>query len=72
MRGGRGTTFTKNCVKQVALDAVLEANLTDIKIYYFGHRGGLDIVHGDNVSIIVVGRTPEGNLAGVRTIAFWT
>lgn len=51
------------------LDAAVDANLTDIEVFYYGGPGYVD---GVAVSIIIVGRTPNGNLAGVRTIAIWT
>jgi len=60
------------CVKQAALDLALENNLTDLQVYYFGSYGSPGYVDGVGVSIIVVGLTPTGNLAGVRTIAIWT
>lgn len=64
--------YREECEEQAVLDAVLDANLTDVKVYYFGAYGGPGWVDGVAVSIIIVGRTPEGNLAGVRTIAIWT
>ena len=73
--------YAELCFEQAELDAALKANLTDIKIFYFGSYGGtytneqgeeVSYVDGVAVSIIIVGRTPSGNLAGVRTIAIWT
>lgn len=61
-----------DCYKQSALDQVLADNLTDLQVFYFGAYGGPGYVDGVAVSIIIVGRTPAGNLAGVRTIAIWT
>ena len=60
------------CLKMRNLDTVLGANLTGIKVFYFGSNGEPGHVDGVAVSILVVGRTPSGNLAGVRTIAIWT
>jgi uncharacterized protein YegP (UPF0339 family) len=64
--------YFEMCGKKAALDKVLGENLSDIQVYYFGSYGGPDWVDGVAVSIIVVGITPEGNLAGMRTIAIWT
>jgi hypothetical protein len=54
------------------MDDVLAKNLRGIKVFYFGRDGSRGHVDGVGVSIIIVGRTPSGNLAGVRTIAIWT
>ena len=54
------------------MDAVLDKNLRGIKVFYFGKNGSRGRVDGVGVSVIIVGRTPSGNLAGVRTIAIWT
>lgn len=54
------------------MDAVLDKNLRGIKVFYFGKNGARGRVDGIGVSVIIVGRTPSGNLAGVRTIAIWT
>lgn len=64
--------YYEMCVKKAALDRVLGDNLTDLQVYYFGAYGEPGWVDGVAVSIIVVGITPEGNLAGMRTIAIWT
>jgi uncharacterized protein len=64
--------YRELCIEQAELDGVLAENLTDIQVFYFGSYGGEGWVDGVAVSIIIVGRTPEGNLAGVRTIAVWT
>jgi uncharacterized protein YegP (UPF0339 family) len=64
--------YQELCREQAELDAALGANLTDIKVFYFGAYGGPGWVDGVAVSIIIVGKTPSGNLAGVRTIAIWT
>lgn len=64
--------YRELCEEQAVLDAALEQNLTDIKVFYFGAYGGPGYVDGVAVSIIIVGRTPNGTLAGVRTIAIWT
>jgi hypothetical protein len=54
------------------MDDVLAKNLRGIKVFYFGREGSRGHVDGVGVSVIIVGRTPSGNLAGVRTIAIWT
>ena len=54
------------------MDAVLDKNLRGIKVFYFGKNGSRGHVDGIGVSVIIVGRTPSGNLAGVLTIAIWT
>jgi uncharacterized protein YegP (UPF0339 family) len=64
--------YQEECEEQAVLDAALAANLTDIQVFYFGSYGEPGYVDGVAVSIIIVGRTPNGNLAGVRTIAIWT
>ena len=64
--------YLELCKEQIVLDAALDANLTDIKVFYFGAHGSPGNVDGVGVSILIVGRTPDGNLAGVRTIAIWT
>lgn len=56
---------------QVLNDA-LEKNLRGIEVIYFGRDGTRGNVQGVGVSIFIVGRTPQGNLAGVRTLAIWT
>ena len=50
----------------------LSKNLRGIKVFYFGRNGSRGHVDGVAVSVIIVGRTPSGNLAGLRTIAIWT
>ena len=64
--------YRELCIEQAELDAALAANLSDLKVFYFGSYGAEGAVDGVAVSIIIVGRTPDGNLAGVRTIAIWT
>jgi hypothetical protein len=54
------------------MNAALDKNLRGIKVFYFGKNGSRGRVDGVGVSVIIVGRTPSGNLAGVRTIAIWT
>jgi hypothetical protein len=61
-----------DCAKIHAMNQVLEKNLRGIKVFYFGRDGSRGHVDGVAVSVIIVGRTPSGNLAGVRTIAIWT
>jgi hypothetical protein len=60
------------CFENAELNRALANNLTDIKIFYYGSYGEPGAVDGVAVSIIIVGITPDGNLAGVRTIAIWT
>jgi len=60
------------CTKMRNLEAVLEANLNDIQIFYFGGHGEPGNVEGIGVSLFIVGRSPDGSLVGVRTIAIWT
>jgi hypothetical protein len=61
-----------DCVIINKMNAALAKNLRGIKVFYFGRNGARGRVDGVAVSIIIVGRTPAGNLAGVRTIAIWT
>lgn len=60
------------CAKMKVMNDALEKNLRGIKVIYFGREGTRGHVDGVGVSIFIVGRTPQGNLAGVRTIAIWT
>ncbi len=60
------------CNKMRNLEQVLEANLEDIQVFYFGRDGEPGNVEGIGVSIFIVGRSPAGNLVGVRTLAIWT
>lgn len=62
----------EQCTKMRGLEQVLEANLEDVRVFYFGSRGEPGMVEGTAVSVFIVGWTPEGELAGVRTIAIWT
>jgi hypothetical protein len=62
----------EECAKIQAMNAALSKNLRGIKVFYFGRAGSPGHVDGVAVSIVIVGRTPKGNLAGVRTIAIWT
>lgn len=64
--------YTEDCAAFAELDAALGENLTDIQAYYFGTYGGPGYVEGVRVLIFIVGRTPDGNLAGVQTITIWT
>ena len=65
-------TSLAQCTKMRALEQVLEANLDDLRVFYFGSRGEDGQVDGIAVSVFIVGWTPEGTLAGVRTLAIWT
>lgn len=60
------------CARTRNMEQVLEANLTGIHVYYFGAKGKPGDVHGTGVTIFIVGLTPTGQLAGVRTLAIWT
>lgn len=60
------------CNQTRLLEQVLENNLEDVHVYYFGRDGAPGRVDGVGVSILIVGRSPDGNLVGVRTIAIWT
>ncbi len=60
------------CVQMRNFETVLEANLSDIQIFYFGANGEPGSVDGVGVSLFIVGRAPSGNMVGVRTIAIWT
>lgn len=62
----------EECAKMKVMNDALEKNLRGIKVMYFGSRGSRGHVDGTAVSVFIVGRTPAGNLAGVRTIAIWT
>ncbi len=62
----------EQCTKQRALEQVLESNLTDVQVFYFGKDGSPGNVQGIGVTIFIVGRAPSGNLVGVRTLAIWT
>lgn len=64
--------MVEQCKKMRNLEQVLGANLTDIQVFYFGAKGTPGDVQGIGVSIFLVGRTPDGQIAGVRTIAIWT
>jgi uncharacterized protein YegP (UPF0339 family) len=60
------------CAKMRGLEQVLESNLTDLQVFYFGAKGTPGHVTGIGVSIFLVGRSPSGSLVGVRTLAIWT
>jgi hypothetical protein len=62
----------EECAKMKVMNDALEKNLRGIKVIYFGSRGERGNVEGTAVTVFIVGRTPAGNLAGVRTIAIWT
>ena len=64
--------YKKLCAKEQILNNALRANLTDIHVFYFGSSGKPGQVDGTAVTIFIVGRTPNGNLAGVKTVAVWT
>jgi uncharacterized protein len=64
--------YRELCFEQAEMDRALIDNLTDIKVFYYGSNGEPGSVDGVAVSIIIVGITPMGTLAGVRTIAIWT
>lgn len=60
------------CSKMRNLEQVLESNLSDLRVFYFGKKGKPGQVDGIGVSIFIVGVTPSGQLSGVRTLAIWT
>jgi hypothetical protein len=62
----------EDCAVINKMNDVLAKNLRGIKVFYFGRDGSRGHVNGVAVSVIIVGRTPAGNLAGLRTIAIWT
>ncbi|MFO0612961.1 MAG: DUF1508 domain-containing protein [Polyangiaceae bacterium] len=62
----------EQCKKMRNLEQVLGANLTDIQVYYFGAHGSPGDVQGIGVTVFIVGRTTDGKLAGVKTLAIWT
>ncbi|MEM9691864.1 MAG: DUF1508 domain-containing protein [Myxococcota bacterium] len=64
--------YDEDCEALGELDAALAANLTDLQIFYFGSRGSEGAVEGTAVTIFIVGRTPTGKLAGIRTTTIWT
>jgi uncharacterized protein len=68
-QGGNDDAY---CAKVAKFMGVIENNLSDIHVFYFGENGTPGHVDGVAVSVIIVGRTASGNLAGVRTIAIWT
>jgi hypothetical protein len=61
-----------DCKGARRLNDLLEKNLWGEKVFLFGRSGAPGAVDGIAVTIFIVGRTPEGNLAGVRTVAVWT
>ena len=60
------------CTRMKSLEATLELNLTDLRVYYFGANGAPGDVQGIGVTIAIVGRSPSGTFMGVRTLAIWT
>lgn len=62
----------EECAKIQKMNAALERNLRGLKVFYFGRAGSPGHVDGVAVSVVIVGRTPKGNLVGVRTLAIWT
>lgn len=60
------------CQKMRNLEQVLESNLKDVQVFYFGAKGAPGDVQGIGVSVFLVGRSPSGSLVGVRTLAIWT
>ena len=61
-----------SCHQLRNIEQVVESNLTDIHVYYFGNHGSAGNVQGIGVSIYIVGRTPAGTLMAIRTLAIWT
>jgi hypothetical protein len=64
--------LVEQCNKMKALEAALDANLTDLRVFYFGASGAPGDVQGTGVTIAIVGRSPSGTFMGVRTLAIWT
>lgn len=62
----------ESCQKMRTLEQVIESNLTDVEVYYFGAKGTPGDVQGIGVSVFIVGKSPSGKMVGVRTIAIWT
>jgi uncharacterized protein len=62
----------EQCDKMRNLEQVLESNLDDIQVFYFGAHGAPGNVTGIGVSIFLVGKSPSGRMIGVRTLAIWT
>lgn len=62
----------EDCASVTKMNTALAKNLRGIQVFYFGRAGRQGHVDGVAVSVLIVGRTPSGNLAGVRTIAIWT
>lgn len=60
------------CDQMRNFEQVLESNLTDLHVYYFGKKGSAGHVDGIGVSVFIVGKAPSGRLLGVRTLAIWT
>ena len=60
------------CNRMRNLEQVLESNLKEIQVFYFGANGAPGDVEGIGVSIFIVGKSPSGKLVGVRTLAIWT
>lgn len=54
------------CERPAALFDLMDKNLTNIAAYYFGVESQTEI------TVLVVGYTADGNLAGVKTTAIWT
>lgn len=71
LRSRRPGAMVELCGKTRNLEQVLESDLTDLHVV-FGKKGKAGNVTGVAVSIVIVGLTPDGKLAGVRTIAIWT
>ncbi|MBK6693566.1 MAG: hypothetical protein IPG50_15365 [Myxococcales bacterium] len=64
--------YPEQCPRISRINAALAKNLRGVRVYYFGREGEEGNVEGTTVSIFVVGVTPQGNLAGVWTLAAWT
>lgn len=60
------------CTAMRKMNATIAKDLKNVRVYYFGQQGKPGQVDGTAVSIFIVGITPQGNLAGVHTIAIWT
>jgi uncharacterized protein YegP (UPF0339 family) len=70
--GDTSPEYIEGCAKMRNFEQVLESNLRDVKVFYFGRIQRNGRVDGVAVSVFIVGYTPDGNLAGVKSLAIWT
>lgn len=62
----------EECAAVRKMNEAIEKDLKDVKVFYFGAQGTEGAVDGTGVSVFILGRTPSGSYAGVRTLAIWT